>query len=90
MFNKDALRLGNMHHAGEIRGFAELPKHDSNRGELNVLENIWTSRVPSHIPFRDVSSHLSPEKVAEAIQIRRRRTALRTILQAKRWLTRRR
>ncbi len=65
--NKTALRAGGMHHEDELRWFAELLKHDAHCGELNVLEDLWTSRVTSHVPLRDVSALLSVEKVAEAI-----------------------
>ncbi len=67
--NKGALRAGGMHHEDEMRWFAELLGHRGTCGELNVLENLWTSRVTSHIPLKDVSSHLTSEKVAEAIQM---------------------
>ncbi|MBL8383050.1 MAG: 4-hydroxythreonine-4-phosphate dehydrogenase PdxA [Burkholderiales bacterium] len=65
--NKGALRAGGMVEEDEMRWFAELLRHDGPCGELNVLEDLWTSRVTSHIPLREVSAHLSAEKVAEAI-----------------------
>ena len=65
--NKGALRAGGMHHEDEMRWFAELLGHTGTCGELNVLENLWTSRVTSHIALREVSGHLSAEKVAQAI-----------------------
>ncbi len=67
--NKGALRAGGMHQEDEMRWFAELMGHDGACGELNVLENLWTSRVTSHVPLRDVSQLLSAEKVAEAIRM---------------------
>ena len=67
--NKGALRAGGMHHEDEMRWFAELLHHDGACGELNVLENLWTSRVTSHVPLKDVSSLLTSEKVAEAIRM---------------------
>ncbi|MFN0159872.1 MAG: 4-hydroxythreonine-4-phosphate dehydrogenase PdxA [Burkholderiales bacterium] len=67
--NKGALRAGGMHQEDEMRWFAELLEYNGPCGELNVLENLWTSRVTSHIPLKDVSGHLSSEKVAGAIQM---------------------
>lgn len=67
--NKGALRAGGMHHEDEMRWFAELMAYDGACGELNVLENLWTSRVTSHVPLRDVSHLLSAEKVAQAIRM---------------------
>jgi 4-hydroxythreonine-4-phosphate dehydrogenase len=65
--NKGALRAGGMHQEDELRWFAELLAFDGICGELNVLENLWTARVTSHVALRDVSELLAPEKVADAI-----------------------
>lgn len=65
--NKGALRAGGMAQEDEMRWFADLLGHDGPCGELNVLENLWTSRVTSHIALKDVSAHLSADKVAQAI-----------------------
>lgn len=67
--NKGALRAGGMHHEDEMRWFAELLGHSGVCGELNVLESLWTSRVTSHVPLREVSSLLTSEKVADAIRM---------------------
>ena len=67
--NKGALRAGGMHHEDEMRWFAELLHHNGACGELNVLENLWTSRVTSHVPLKEVSALLTAEKVAEAIRM---------------------
>ncbi len=65
--NKGALRAGGMHQEDELRWFAELLGHAGPCGELNVLENLWTSRVTSHVALREVSALLSADKVADAI-----------------------
>ena len=67
--NKGALRAGGMHHEDEMRWFAELLAFDGVCGELNVLENLWTSRVTSHVPLKEVSSLLTADKVADAIRM---------------------
>ncbi len=67
--NKGALRAGGMHHEDEMRWFAELLHHNGACGELNVLDNLWTSRVTSHVPLKEVSALLTAEKVAEAIRM---------------------
>jgi 4-hydroxy-L-threonine phosphate dehydrogenase PdxA len=66
--NKGALRAGGMHQEDEMRWFADLLRHTGPCGELNVLDNLWTSRVTSHVPLRDVSGLLTPDKVAQAIR----------------------
>jgi 4-hydroxythreonine-4-phosphate dehydrogenase len=65
--NKTALRLGGMSSEDELRWFAELMEFDGICGELNVLESLWTARVTSHVPLKDVSHLITPEKIAEAI-----------------------
>jgi len=65
--NKTALRLGGMHAEDELRWFAELMKFEGVCGELNVLENLWTARVTSHVALKEVSHLITAEKVAEAI-----------------------
>jgi 4-hydroxythreonine-4-phosphate dehydrogenase len=65
--NKAALRAGGMAHEDELRWFAEELHHHGPCGEFNVLENLWTSRVTSHVPLRDVADLLTAEGVAAAI-----------------------
>ena len=67
--NKGALRLGGMHQEDELRWFSEYLGFDGECGELNVLRNLWTARVTSHVALRDVSDLLSPVKVANAIRM---------------------
>jgi len=65
--NKSALRAAGMHEEDELRWFAQLLNFEGVCGELNVLENLWTARVTSHVALRDVSQLISPEGVANAI-----------------------
>lgn len=65
--NKGALRAGGMRQEDELRWFAEQLNFGGVCGELNVLEQLWTARVTSHVPLREVSRLLSPQGVADAI-----------------------
>jgi 4-hydroxy-L-threonine phosphate dehydrogenase PdxA len=67
--NKGALRAGGMHQEDELRWFAEYLDFNGECGELNVLRNLWTARVTSHVALRDVSGLLSAPKVANAIRM---------------------
>ena len=67
--NKGALRMGGMHQEDELRWFSEYLGFHGECGELNVLRNLWTARVTSHVALRDVSALLSPQKVANAIRM---------------------
>ena len=67
--NKGALRLGGMHQEDELRWFSDHLAYDGECGELNVLKNLWTARVTSHVALRDVTGLLTPQKVANAIRM---------------------
>src|SRR5206468_4462373 len=65
--NKAALRAGGMTQEDELRWFADVLGYRGPCGEFNVLEKLWTSRVTSHVPLKDVAGLLSVEGVADAI-----------------------
>jgi 4-hydroxythreonine-4-phosphate dehydrogenase len=67
--NKGAMRRGGMHEEDEMRWFAKLLDYNGLCGELNILDDLWTGRVTSHMPLKDVSSHLTPQGVAAAIRM---------------------
>ncbi len=67
--NKGALRLGGMRQEDELRWFAEFLDFKGVCGELNVLKKLWTARVTSHVPLREVSQLLTPQGVADAIRM---------------------
>jgi 4-hydroxythreonine-4-phosphate dehydrogenase len=67
--NKTALRLGGMHQEDELRWFAEFLAYKGVCGELNVLQDLWTSRVTSHVPLKEVSTLLTSHKVFESIEM---------------------
>ena len=67
--NKAALRAGGMRHADELHYFCEVLDFHGPCVEFNVLESLWTSRVTSHVPLKDVSGLLTREGVAEGIAL---------------------
>jgi 4-hydroxythreonine-4-phosphate dehydrogenase len=67
--NKGALRLGGMHQEDELRWFAEFLNFRGVCGELNVLENLWTSRVTSHVALKAVSGLLTAQNVFDSINM---------------------
>lgn len=69
--NKGAMRMGGMVEEDEMRWFAKQLDFAGVCGEFNVLDTLWTARVTSHVPLRDVSSLLTPERVAGAIHMLR-------------------
>ena len=67
--NKAALRAGGMNHPDELHWFCEQLDFHGPCVEFNVLEGLWTSRVTSHMPLKDVSKSLTPEGIAQGIEL---------------------
>lgn len=67
--NKTSLHMAGMGHNDELHWFAELLDFRGPFCEFNVLDNLWTSRVTSHVALADVPGLLSQARVVEAIQL---------------------
>jgi 4-hydroxythreonine-4-phosphate dehydrogenase len=67
--NKAALRAGGMRHADELHYFCEVLGFTGPCVEFNVLEALWTSRVTSHVPLKDVSGLITREGVADGVAL---------------------
>lgn len=65
-FNKQAMRMARDSYDDEIALITEVLGAASDGREFNILESLWNARVTSHIPLKEVSSHLSPESIAQA------------------------
>ena len=63
--NKQAMKLAGLPHEDELHLFAELLGHTGPVSELNVCERLWTARVTSHVPLRDVAGLLTVEKIRQ-------------------------
>lgn len=66
--NKQALSLGGSPFRDELSFLLTWTKAEQ-AGEINVLEPLWTSRVTSHIGFREICDRLTPERVFQAITL---------------------
>ena len=64
--NKEALRLGGNPHADEHRLVAEW-LGETPHGEINAVGNLFTTRVTSHVPLKDVPALLHPDKIVRAV-----------------------
>lgn len=66
--NKEAFKKGGHHVEDEHYLFADcLDWLDKPRGLLNVLNDLWVFRVTGHIPFKDISAHITRENVLRSI-----------------------
>jgi 4-hydroxythreonine-4-phosphate dehydrogenase len=64
--NKQAMSLGGSQFKDELSLFSSWTKPEL-AGEINVLEPLWTSRVTSHIGFREICHQLTQDRVFRAI-----------------------
>src|SRR5688572_28402295 len=68
-FNKQAMRMAEPTYDDEILFTSNSIGFKGLATEFNVLEGLWNARVTSHIPLKEVSSHLSEEKIVAALEI---------------------
>ena len=61
--HKEAMGLGGCPYHAEIDLFKDRFNCPDVLGEINVLEDMWTTRVTSHVPIQEVSSLITKERV---------------------------
>ncbi len=66
-FNKQAMHLGGSPFPDELHFMADRLLWTGHVSEINVLDNLWTSRVTSHIGLRQVSTLITKNAVHDAI-----------------------
>ena len=67
--NKHSLRLGGLEHEDELRYLQERFNVPGFVCEFNLTGALWTSRVTSHIPLKDVARHITGEGVCDAVRL---------------------
>ncbi|OEC59611.1 4-hydroxythreonine-4-phosphate dehydrogenase PdxA [Pseudomonas sp. ENNP23] len=67
--NKTSLHMAGMDHSDELHWFADYLGFDGPFCEFNVLDDLWTSRVTSHVALAEVPGLISRERVVEAIRL---------------------
>lgn len=67
--NKHAMHLGGMAYSDELHWFADRLGYDGPVSEFNVLDELWTSRVTSHIALKDVAEAIDEAGIIEAITL---------------------
>jgi 4-hydroxythreonine-4-phosphate dehydrogenase len=63
------MRLGGLVHEDEQRYLQEVFGVGDFVCEFNVTGPLWTSRVTSHIPLREVADAITPQGVCDAVAI---------------------
>jgi 4-hydroxythreonine-4-phosphate dehydrogenase len=67
--NKAALHAGGWHFNDEHQMFAHLTRHQGFFGEMNVLDNLWMSRVTSHVSLRTALEQITATRIAAALSL---------------------
>jgi 4-hydroxythreonine-4-phosphate dehydrogenase len=67
--NKAALHAGGWRFNDEHQMFAHLCGHIGFFGEMNVLDNVWVSRVTSHVSLRTALDQITGERIANALTL---------------------
>ena len=67
--NKHAMRLGGLEQEDELRYLQETFGVAGFVSEFNITGALWTSRVTSHIPLRDVARAITAQGVLSAVRI---------------------
>jgi 4-hydroxythreonine-4-phosphate dehydrogenase len=67
--NKHAMRLGGLEHEDEMRYLQSYLDVSTFVTEFNITDGLWTSRVTSHIPLRDVADAITTDGVCDAVRI---------------------
>ena len=67
--NKRSMIISGMKFSDELHFFADHLKVSSYLCEFNTLGNLWTSRISSHVPFKDVVLYLTKERIIDAVKL---------------------
>jgi 4-hydroxythreonine-4-phosphate dehydrogenase len=67
--NKHAMKLGGFDEIDEMHFLARLFGIRHFFTELNQLDDLWTTRVTSHVPIRDIASLLTIPRIIDATKL---------------------
>jgi len=67
--NKHSLRLGGLTQEDELRYLQQQWDVPGFVCEFNITSGLWTSRVTSHVPLRDVAALITGDAVRDAVLI---------------------
>jgi 4-hydroxythreonine-4-phosphate dehydrogenase len=64
--NKLAMKLGGLGHEDELHFFAQYLGVTGYFCEFNTLRGLWTSRISSHVPLKEVPKYLERQRIIDA------------------------
>lgn len=67
--NKASMKMAGSKFEGDIPLMASMFEFTGLFGEINVQDNVWSTRVTSHIPMCEVSKNITEENIMRAVQL---------------------
>jgi 4-hydroxythreonine-4-phosphate dehydrogenase len=67
--NKYSMKMAGMPFPDELHFFADYLKVSSHLGEFNSLGNLWTARISSHVPLKDVALYVTKERILDVVKL---------------------
>ena len=67
--NKEAMHRAGIGFDDELHWFADRLDHDGHVCEFNVVNDLWSSRVTSHVALRDIFDLITEDRIVESIQL---------------------
>ena len=67
--NKHAMKLGGLQYEDELHHFAKYLRVQGYFCEFNTLNGLWTSRISSHVPLKDVPKYLDQQRIIDAASL---------------------
>ena len=67
--NKHSLRIAGMEEEDELRYMQQRFGVDGFTCEFNITDQLWTSRVTSHVPLREVAELITQEAIADSVHL---------------------
>lgn len=67
--NKTSLHMAGMAEEDELRWFAKELEYEGTTSELNILGELWTARVTSHVSLSKVAEGVTAKSVVDATQL---------------------
>jgi 4-hydroxythreonine-4-phosphate dehydrogenase len=63
------MKLAGMQFPDELHFFADYLKVSSHLGEFNSLGNLWTARISSHVPLKDVALYVTKARILDVVRL---------------------
>jgi 4-hydroxythreonine-4-phosphate dehydrogenase len=67
--NKYSMKLAGMQFPDELHFFADYLKVRSHFGEFNSLGSLWTARISSHVPLKDVALYVTKARILDVVRL---------------------